>query len=105
MPKQIRKVYELDKDVFAKLRQFYEMNKDMRHHKVVVCRNGKPVFCLGYVRNRAVNVNPDSPMVQMKLSNFCITVWMMRELTTLMWTGTRWCCMRIWRNTAAIRQG
>ena len=70
MPKQIRKVYELDKDVFAKLRQFYEMNKDMRHHKVVVCRNGKPVFCLGYVRNRAVNVNPDSPMVQMKLSNF-----------------------------------
>ena len=70
MPKVIRKSYELDADVFEKLRNFYEMNKDMRHHKAVICQNGKPVFCLGYVKNRAVNVDPDNPRVQMKLSNF-----------------------------------
>ena len=70
MPKVIRKAYDLDADVFEKLRDFYEMNKDMRHHKAVVYQDGKPVFCLGYVKNRATNIDPDSPRAQMKLSNF-----------------------------------
>ena len=70
MPKVIRKTYELEPDVFLKLRDFYELNKDMRHHKVVVYDRGQPVFCLGYVRNRPVNVDPDNPRAQMKLSNF-----------------------------------
>ena len=70
MPKVIRKTYELDADVFMKLRDFYQLNKDMRHHKAVIYQDGKPVFCLGYVRNRPTNVDPDSPRAQMKLSNF-----------------------------------
>ena len=70
MPKVIRKTYELDADVFPKLRDFYHLNKDMRHHKTVVYQDGKPVFCLGYVPNRAVNVDPNNPRVQMKLSHF-----------------------------------
>ena len=70
MPKVIRKTYELDADVFPKLRDFYHLNKDMRHHKAVVYQDGKPVFCLGYVPNRAVNVDPNNPRVQMKLSHF-----------------------------------
>ena len=70
MPKVIRKTYELDHDVFRKLRDFYEMNKDMRHHKAVIYQEGQPVFCLGYVKNWAVNVDSANPKVQMKLSNF-----------------------------------
>lgn len=70
MPKVIRKTYELEPDVFLKLRDFYELNKDMRHHKVVVYKERQPIFCLGYVRNRPTNIDPDSPQVQMKLSNF-----------------------------------
>ena len=70
MPKVIRKTYELNPDVFLELRDFYEKNKDMRHHKAVIYRDQKPLFCLGYVRNRATNVDSDNPMAQMKLSNF-----------------------------------
>lgn len=70
MPKVIRKTYDLEPDVFLKLRDFYELNKDMRHHKAVVYHQGQPVFCMGYVRNRPVNVDPDNPRAQMKLSNF-----------------------------------
>ena len=70
MPKVIRKTYDLDADVFMKLRDFYQVNKDMRHHKAVIYQNQKPVFCLGYVRNRPTNVDPDNPRAQMKLSNF-----------------------------------
>lgn len=70
MPKVIRKTYELDADVFMKLRDFYALNRDMRHHKAVIYKDGEPVFCLGYIRNRATNVDYDSPRVQMKLSNF-----------------------------------
>ena len=36
MPKVIRKTYTLDEDVFVKLRDFYRVNRDMRHHKAVV---------------------------------------------------------------------
>ena len=70
MPKVIRKAYELEPDVFLKVRDFYKINRDMRHHKAVIFKDGQPVFCLGYVKNRAVNVDPDSPRVQMKLSHF-----------------------------------
>lgn len=70
MPKVIRKTYTLDEDVFVKLRDFYRANRDMRHHKAVVYQEGKPVFCLGYVKNAPVNVDPNSPKAQMKLSNF-----------------------------------
>ena len=70
MPKVIRKTYELEPDVFLKLRDFLEVNKDMRHHKAVVYQEGQPIFCLGYVKNHPTNVSQDNPKVQMKLSNF-----------------------------------
>ena len=69
-PKVIRKTFEFDEDVFIKARDFYEVNRDMRHHKVVIYKNGEPLFCLGYIRNQAVNVDVNSPKAQMKLSHF-----------------------------------
>ncbi len=56
MPKVIRKTYELNPDVFLELRDFYEKNKDMRHHKAVIYRDQKPRFFFGYVRDRATKV-------------------------------------------------
>lgn len=70
MPKIIRKAFELNPEVFLQARDFYHRNKDMRHHKVVVFRQGVPVFCLGWMKNRPSNLDPDNPGVQMHLSNF-----------------------------------
>ena len=70
MPKVVRKVFAFEPDVFRKVRDFYALNRDMRHHKVVIMRDGEPLFCIGYVKNRPVNVDPDSPRAQMKLSHF-----------------------------------
>lgn len=69
-PKTIRKSFELQPDVFIKARDFYQRNKDMRHHKVVVYVPEGPIFCLGWMKNSPVNVDKDSPMVQMHLSNY-----------------------------------
>lgn len=70
IPGTIRKVFELEPEVFIKTRDFYHRNKDMRHHKVVVYDNGEPVFCFGWNKNNPTNLNPDDPKVQMHLSNY-----------------------------------
>lgn len=69
VPKTIRKAVELNLEVFIQARDFYHRNKDMRHHKVVVFDKGTPVFCMGWMKNRPSNLDPDNPKVQMHLSN------------------------------------
>ena len=69
-PEVIRKKLEHGDDVFLKARDFYHNNKDMRHHKIVVCKNDEPVYCLGYVKNNPLNVDKHNPRVQMHLSNY-----------------------------------
>ena len=70
VPKTIRKAFELNSEVFIQARDFYHRNKDMRHHKVVVFDKGTPVFCMGWMKNRPSNLDPDNPKVQMHLSNY-----------------------------------
>ena len=70
VPKTIRKAFDLNPEVFIQARDFYHRNKDMRQHKVVVFDKGTPVFCLGWMKNRPSNLDPDNPKVQMHLSNY-----------------------------------
>ena len=69
-PSVIRKRIALDSDTFIKARDFYHHNKDMRHHKIVVYKDGDALFCLGWIKNNPVNLDKDNPRVQMHLSNF-----------------------------------
>lgn len=70
MPKTVRKAFELNPEIFTQTRDFYHRNKDMRHHKVVIFQQGTPLFCLGWMKNKPSNLDPDNPMVQMHLSNY-----------------------------------
>ena len=69
-PKTIRKAFELGPEVFIQARDFYHRNKDMRQHKIVVYDQGSIVFCLGWMKNKPSNLDPDNPKVQMHLSNY-----------------------------------
>ena len=71
-PKQVRKYTTVGEDVFATARDFYQRNKDIRQHKVVVFdEDGQVAYCLGFEKNKPVNwEDPDAPMVQMHLSNY-----------------------------------
>ena len=69
-PKMLRKTLYHDDDVFIQAREFYQWNKDMRHHKILVYKDRKPAYVLAYQKNEPVGLDKHSPMVQMSLSNF-----------------------------------
>lgn len=52
------------------MRDFYHQHKDMRCHKVVVYKDGEPIYCMGWSRNKSVNVVKNAARGQMNISNY-----------------------------------
>ena len=69
-PDLLRKTLVHDDNVFIEAREFYQWNKDMRHHKILVYKDRKPAYVLSYQKNEPEGINKHDPKVQMQLSNF-----------------------------------
>ena len=50
-PDLLRKTLVHDDNVFIEAREFYQWNKDMRHHKILVYKDRKPAYVLSYQKN------------------------------------------------------
>ena len=69
-PKLLRKTFYHDDEVLIQAREFYQANKDMRHHKILVYKDRKPAYVLAYQKNDPIGMDKHNPLVQMTLSNF-----------------------------------
>lgn len=69
-PDTVRIALEHGPEVFAAARDYYHRHKDMRCHKAVVYEGGEPKYCLGWSKNKSVNVVKNAARGQMNISNF-----------------------------------